>query len=104
MIIIQVIRRGRKRKSNPFLDDEAECEDDNENENVDDDTENEDSEDSFIDNNDVVAKKSDFMESKLLEIEANKRKLMTHINGLPRAEFDKLGLTFCYTNIIDLFK
>ena len=86
------------------MDDEAECEDDNENENVDDDTENDDSEDSFIDNNDVVAKKSDFMESKLLEIEANKRKLMTHINELSRAEFDKLGLTFCYTNIIDLFK
>ena len=89
------------------MDDEADCEDDNENENDEDDDgddENEESDDSFIDNDDVVAKKSDFMESKLLEIEANKRKLMTHINALPRGEFDKLGLTFCYTNIIDLFK
>ena len=86
------------------MDDEAECDDNNENENEDDGEDNEDSDDSFIDNNDVVAKKSDFMESKLLEIEANKRKLMSHINALPRADFDKLGLTFCYTNIIDLFK
>ena len=63
-----------------------------------------DSEDSFIDNDEVVAKKSDFMESRLMEIETNKQKLMTHIKAMARDEFEKLGLTFTYTNISDIFK
>ena len=64
----------------------------------------EESDDSFIDNEEVVAKKSNFFESKLLEIEQNKNKIFSYIESLPEDEYAKLGLVFCYSNKTDIFK
>lgn len=63
-----------------------------------------DSDSSFIDNDEVMEKKTDYENAKRLEIEANKRKIMTHLEALPLDEMVKIGLIFCYSNKNDIFK
>ena len=64
----------------------------------------EDSEDSFIDNEEVTERKGDYENAKRLEIENNKKKIMTHLESLPLDEMVKIGLIFCYSNKSDIFK
>jgi len=73
-----------------------------ENDESSDDSEN--SEDSFIDNEEVTERKSDYENAKRLEIENNKTKIMTHLESLPLDEMVKIGLIFCYSNKSDIFK
>lgn len=79
------------------------AEDDEESEGDDDCSDSDDeSDDSFIDNDEVVCKTTDFLDAKLLEVENNKKKILNFITGLPKNQFEKLGLTFSYSTMTDL--
>ena len=96
-----VVNRRKKRKRNPFLDDEAEhdgqCSDDDNDCNSDADLSDfiDDSED-FTENNFPINKK--------VEIEVNKENLLKFLKGQTKRELEHIGLGFVYSHPNDLFK
>ena len=58
----------------------------------------------IIDDEQILTRRSVYVQVKQLELEDNKRKIMTHIESLSQDQFDKIGLTFRYSNMNDLFK
>ena len=62
------------------------------------------SDDSFIDDDEILGRRSNFLESKQLEIEENKQKILSHLDSLSTDQFERIGLIFAYSNKADLFK
>ena len=62
------------------------------------------SDNSFIDDGEILARGSNHLEAKQLEIEENQRKILSHLDSLSTDQFKQIGLTFAYTKITDMFK
>ena len=62
------------------------------------------SDDSFIDDAEILGRRSNFLEAKQLEIEENKQKILSHLDSLSTDQFKRIGLTFAYSNKAELFK
>ena len=62
------------------------------------------SDDSFIDDAEILDRRSNFLEAKQLEIEENKQKILSHLDSLSTDQFKRIGLTFAYSNKAELFK
>lgn len=62
------------------------------------------SEDSFINDEEILGRRSDYLEAKQLEISENLRKILTHVESLTADQYERIGLTFAYSNKVDLLK
>ena len=62
------------------------------------------SDESFIDDEEILGRRSNFLEAKQLEIEENKQKILSHLDSLSTDQFKRIGLTFAYSNKTELFK
>ena len=62
------------------------------------------SDDSFIDDAEILGRRSNFLEAKQLEIEENKQKILSHLDSLSTDQFERIGLSFAYSNKAELFK
>ena len=98
---IVVNRYRKKRKRNPFLDDEAEddgpCSDD------DNDGYSDAELSDFIDDSGDFTE-NNFTKNKKVEIEVNKENLLKFLNGQTKQELEHMGLVFVYSHPQDLFK
>lgn len=91
--------RKKRRKKNPFLDDEAENDgeysDDDDDEDLDDDLEG------FIDDSEVTSS-NDFGKHKKIEIQLNRENLLQYLSRQTSHDLEKIGLTFIYSHPTDL--
>lgn len=91
--------RKKRRKKNPFLDDEAEndgqCSDDDDSDDLDDDL------DGFIDDS-AETNSNDFDMHKKIEIQLNRENLLQFLSIKSSGDLEKIGLTFVYSSPTDL--
>lgn len=97
---IFVNRRRKRRRRNPFLDDEAEldgqCSDDDNDDNLDADLSD------FIDDSDLT--ENNFGMHKKIEMEINKENLLKFLESQTKRELEQMGLGFVYSHPTDLVK
>ena len=98
---IFVNRRRKKRRRNPFLDDEAEldgqCSDDDNDDNLDADLSD------FIDDSEDLTE-NNFGLQKKIEMEINKENLLKFLESQTKRELEQMGLGFVYSHPTDLVK
>ena len=91
--------RKKRRKRNPFLDDEAESDGDDQyeetNEDLDADLEG------FIDNSEEESE-NNFDLRKKVEIELNRVELQKFLESRNNSELEEMGLSFVYSTVTDL--
>ena len=94
------IPRRKKRKRNPFIDDEADIDGSCSGDENDDDM---DDMQSFIDDSEVI-KENDFHMTKRIEVELNRENLLKFLAGQTKSALAQIGLDFVYSHPQDIFK
>lgn len=94
--------RRKKRKKNPFLDDEAEldgaCSDDENDEDLDGDL------DGFIDDSETFHDENFHDFNKKIEIELNRERLLEFLTDKTKHDLEAMGLRFVYSHPSHLLK
>ena len=98
----QPVRKSKKRrKQNPFLDDEAECD---ETDGSNDELEPTDADSQFIDDSEIERDNENINAERKKELDMNKIALLTYFEQMSNDELANIGMKFDLTKIEDLLQ
>ena len=95
------LNRPKRRKKNPFIDDEAEYDGESSDEQQDDELDID--LDGFIDDSDFIDQ-NQFATNKRIEIELNHESLLKFLDSQTKDDLENMGLRFVYSHPSDLLR